>query len=74
MIYIVYYGNLFWEKSGIVAGYISVVAKKAVIYFGKRVALLLDIYQLLQRETAHSPSKRKDKHGFIISQCKHTDL
>ena len=25
-------------------------------------------------ETAHSPSKHKDKHGFIISQCKHTEL
>ena len=24
--------------------------------------------------TAHSPSKHKDKHGFIISQCKHTEL
>ena len=27
-----------------------------------------------QSETAHSPSKHKDKHGFIISQCKHTEL
>ena len=25
-------------------------------------------------QTAHSPSKHKDKHGFIISQCKHTEL
>ena len=25
-------------------------------------------------ETAHSPSKHKDKHGFVISQCKHTEL
>ena len=25
-------------------------------------------------ETANSPSKHKDKHGFIISQCKHTEL
>ena len=28
----------------------------------------------LQPETAHSPSKHKDKHGFIILQCKHTEL
>ena len=25
-------------------------------------------------QTAHSPSKHKDKHGFIILQCKHTEL
>ena len=25
-------------------------------------------------ETAHSPSKHKDRHGFFISQCKHTEL
>ena len=25
-------------------------------------------------QTAHSPSKHKDKHGFIITQCKHTEL
>ena len=30
------------------------------------------LFQLSQ--TAHSPSKHKDKHGFIISQCKHTEL
>ena len=29
---------------------------------------------LLQPETAHCPSKHKDKHGFIILQCKHTEL
>ena len=32
-----------------------------------------DSSQLLS-QTAHSPSKHKDKHGFIISQCKHTEL
>ena len=25
-------------------------------------------------QTAHSPSKHKDKHGFVILQCKHTEL
>jgi len=37
-----------------------------------------DIVQMLSvlwlSQTAHSPSKHKDKHGFIISQCKHTEL
>jgi len=28
----------------------------------------------LQPETAHPPSKHKDKHGLIILQCKHTEL
>ena len=40
---------------------------------------LLRLRQVIDREsglsqTAHSPSKHKDKHGFIISQCKHTEL
>ena len=31
-------------------------------------------HEIRMSETAHSPSKHKDKHGFIISQCKHTEL
>ena len=36
--------------------------------------IIIQLYMSEQRsQTAHSPSKHKDKHGFIISQCKHTE-
>ena len=39
-----------------------------------RVGVCVRVWESGLSETAHSPSKHKDKHGFIISQCKHTEL
>ena len=46
------------------------------IYRNKNRKFILnysDMFRCLS-QTSHSPSKHKDKHGFIISQCKHTEL
>ena len=48
-------------------------------YSALHLVLLSTAFNFVQQhsavaETAHSPSKHKDKHRFIISQCKHTEL
>jgi len=40
----------------------------------KRISTSYVTKQLTDITIRDSPSKHKDKHGFIISQCKHTEL
>ena len=44
------------------------------LFKGATVGISVVEVTAILSETAHSPSKHKDKHGFIISQCKHTEL
>ena len=46
------------------------VALRIINYHTYTTSHIKDLYRL-QPEAAHSPSKHKDKHGLIISQCKH---